>query len=453
MKRWTIAVPHLIEVAFMKKLRLLAVTVSIFFASELSALADCETFGGVSQFLVCHTRGDFYKAVKDALITDLGVETFENREAKVYPGGIQLSGGASVGASNFEGGSVTVRDSQGGRAAFVPPLFAIGVFTPGNVLGFDFMVDDSVPPPNNLEKVVRYNGQVITESPGGFIGVIDLRGFSVSLSIENFSREHSIGVDYIEYRGASPSAPSNPLPPRLCGHLVPFFAWCPVSAPQSSWYDPPTTTGYRFTTLEGKFTAIDDFPPGFSERFQVHAGGALLGQFGPGERVDFPGGVGEFTVSGITPAVDGSSPLAFPIKLSLDTVGVTFVMRPLTDDELAPKRLVGSGYNFPETPVYRATFSVDVTGGTSPVGSVRFSYSRTRLNFVSSGIDSMVVTNGVATVRGTGAVNGTAGYAFAATGTDGSPDTFSIEVRKPDGTLHFLAPSLPLSGGSLTLVP
>jgi hypothetical protein len=46
--------------------------------------------------------------------------------------------------------------------------------------------------------------------------------------------------------------------------------------------------------------------------------------FSPGQTVTFPdGGVSSFTITGIEPSVDGSSPTAFPIEVGLNTVGAS----------------------------------------------------------------------------------------------------------------------------------
>lgn len=114
-------------------------------------------------------------------------------------------------------------------------------------------------------------------------------------------------------------------------------------------------------------------------------------------------------------------------------------------------RISGSSYNFPETTTYRATFSMDVSTGTTPYGWLKYYYSRTRMNFVSTGITSVVVSGNTATITGTGTVNGVGGYTFTATVTDRSPDSFGIVIRKPDGNTHYSAPAKNISGGDLMI--
>jgi hypothetical protein len=117
------------------------------------------------------------------------------------------------------------------------------------------------------------------------------------------------------------------------------------------------------------------------------------------------------------------------------------------------QRMAGSGYNSPENPTYRATFSVDAEGTSSTPGALKYSYTRTRMNFVSSAITSFVVSGSTVTMEGVGTVNGGSGYTFAATATDGSPDVFSLVIRRADGTLYYSAPALPLAGGAFVLQP
>jgi hypothetical protein len=90
-----------------------------------------------------------------------------------------------------------------------------------------------------------------------------------------------------------------------------------------AWLDPTSANVYTYQTLDGSlFTSIAGFPTGFSSPFDVSSGGVDYGLFGPGQTLAFPGGgVSSFTISGINPSVDGSSPTAFPLEVSLNTVG------------------------------------------------------------------------------------------------------------------------------------
>jgi hypothetical protein len=86
------------------------------------------------------------------------------------------------------------------------------------------------------------------------------------------------------------------------------------------YLDPAGTNAYTYQTLNGAlFTSLGGFPTGFSSEFDVSSGGINYGLFGPGQTLTFPGaGVTSFTITGINPAVDGSSPVAFPIEVALN---------------------------------------------------------------------------------------------------------------------------------------
>lgn len=116
-------------------------------------------------------------------------------------------------------------------------------------------------------------------------------------------------------------------------------------------------------------------------------------------------------------------------------------------------RIVGSGYNSPEIAAYRATFSVDASGPASPAGSLKYSYARTRMNFASAALTSFVVSGNTATIEGTGTVNGVSGYTFVATVSAETPNTFAITIRGGDGSVHYSAPALVVTGGSFTVTP
>jgi len=107
-----------------------------------------------------------------------------------------------------------------------------------------------------------------------------------------------------------------------------------TSCTTGCWVDPPFADGFVYETDGGSlFTSIDDFPSGFGAPFEVWVDGSMLGTFGPGQSVDFSGypggGVGHFSVRGITPGVDVEDQQAFPLQLSLDTSPATFTMTSL----------------------------------------------------------------------------------------------------------------------------
>ena len=139
--------------------------------------------------------------------------------------------------------------------------------------------------------------------------------------------------------------------------------------------DPPVTNAFDFSCPDGKFTSINDFPTGFASPFTVSSGGVVLGSFTPGQSVQFPnGGVHEFRISGISPDVDGDNPYAFPINLSLDSVGVVFTMRPITleDDSVAPTLSIPSNISAEATGPLGAVviYSVSATDDLDPQPTV-----------------------------------------------------------------------------------
>ena len=114
-------------------------------------------------------------------------------------------------------------------------------------------------------------------------------------------------------------------------------------------------------------------------------------------------------------------------------------------------KVSGGAYFYPESPTYRASFSMAVTGPLSPSGWLKYYYTRTRMNFVSTGIMSVSASGNTATISGTGTVNGASGYTFTATVTNGSPDTFGIVIRKSNGSTYYSAGPKNVSGGDLAI--
>lgn len=114
-------------------------------------------------------------------------------------------------------------------------------------------------------------------------------------------------------------------------------------------------------------------------------------------------------------------------------------------------RVSGGAYNFPQTTTYKASFSMDVTGPSSPSGWLKYYYSKTRMNFVSTGITEVSLSGNTATISGTGKINGVSGYTFIATVTNGSPDSFGITIRKADGSIYYSAGPGSINGGDLVI--
>ncbi|MGB5966817.1 MAG: hypothetical protein WBG70_00690 [Spirulinaceae cyanobacterium] len=118
-----------------------------------------------------------------------------------------------------------------------------------------------------------------------------------------------------------------------------------VAVATGLWCDPPMVNAYSYEMTEGSlFTSIGDFPQGIDadNKFTVSVDGKMLGEFTPGQKVDFSDyqevlgnslqdgeGVTKFTISSIDPAVDGDDPVAFPVKLDFNTDTATFEMQAL----------------------------------------------------------------------------------------------------------------------------
>jgi len=132
--------------------------------------------------------------------------------------------------------------------------------------------------------------------------------------------------------GTQGSTQENPILPDLINDQT----WVFTNVPTGQWVDPPMASGFEYTmTSNSLFTSILDFPNGIDSDnlFEVLVAGMSLGQFGPGQTVDFTsysgGGVSGFTIAGINPAVDGGDPTAFPLKLAFNTPTASFTMQPI----------------------------------------------------------------------------------------------------------------------------
>lgn len=123
------------------------------------------------------------------------------------------------------------------------------------------------------------------------------------------------------------------------------------NVPSGLWYDPPTTYGFEFEALgDSLFTRILDFPTGIDadNLFSVSVGDTFLGEFGPGQGVDFTslfgGGISSFSIAGIDPLL-GEDFTDFPIQLDFNNDIVSFRMRPFGEDDYEsvpePSTLIG----------------------------------------------------------------------------------------------------------------
>ncbi|MFQ4143729.1 hypothetical protein [Chlorogloeopsis sp. ULAP02] len=109
------------------------------------------------------------------------------------------------------------------------------------------------------------------------------------------------------------------------------------NVPGCRWYDPYTTYGFEFQALDDTlFTEILDFPIGDDNRFTVSVGDTILGEFSPGESLDFVSlfghGISNFKITDIDSLFGSTQETAFPIQLAFnDRIG-SFKMRPISKE-------------------------------------------------------------------------------------------------------------------------
>ncbi|NER52876.1 MAG: PEP-CTERM sorting domain-containing protein, partial [Symploca sp. SIO1A3] len=132
----------------------------------------------------------------------------------------------------------------------------------------------------------------------------------------------------------------NPLLPKITEPN----RWVFQEVPSGRWFDPPTAYGFQYQmTSDSLFTNILDFPTGIDDDnlFTVSVGETIIGQFSPGQSVDFVSllgnGVSEFTLTEINPLVDPKDPTAFPLQLAFNTTTASFQMEALTKPESVPE--------------------------------------------------------------------------------------------------------------------
>ncbi|VXD22749.1 conserved hypothetical protein [Planktothrix serta PCC 8927] len=123
------------------------------------------------------------------------------------------------------------------------------------------------------------------------------------------------------------------------------------NVPGCRWYDPHTTYGFEFQALENTlFTEILDFPVGQDNRFTVSVADTILGEFSPGDRLNFVSlfgaGVSNFRITDIDPLIGNTKETAFPIQLAFNQQVGSFQMRaieetPSPKEIPEPKAIVG----------------------------------------------------------------------------------------------------------------
>lgn len=130
-----------------------------------------------------------------------------------------------------------------------------------------------------------------------------------------------------------------PLLPNSTDEYSFFF----VEVPSGLWYDPPTNYGFEFEMLEDSlFTDIVNFPVGIDSDniFTVFANGQSLGEYSPGESVNFAAllgeGVSKFTIGDID-SINPEDPTAFPIQLKFNTDVASFKMTSIVENKKIPE--------------------------------------------------------------------------------------------------------------------
>ena len=115
----------------------------------------------------------------------------------------------------------------------------------------------------------------------------------------------------------------------------------------------------------------------------------------------------------------------------------------------APTSVSGSAYFSHDG--YQEKMSINVTvsptGAIQTISGLNYYYTKTRMNLLSTQIQSVVVNGNTATITGVGTVNGAAGYRFINTVTDGTPDAFGITIYRPDGSLFYTYSGTAIGGG------
>ena len=292
------------------------------------------------------------------------------------------SGGTVRGASFFDTGRVLVAFPISAGTAWAFTLGGLGSNAPGiapvqntdlsnevscqaGLNGQDFFSlrfqathligpVDPLPPPPEPNHVFSFNVQTtagdLFGGPCQTLGAISNLSFpkvsgygAASVYIRAGNVERTLVVTSLTRNGwsqANPVLPTplSPVPPDQCPSIVgipAIFCFHFPGVPGQQWFDPPLAFGYEYvTTSDSLFTKILEFPTGFQNAFTVSTNGVPLGQYGPGQSVDFRGfsggGVSSFRVTGIAPLVDAANPAAFPIKLEFNTQTASFAMLPLS---------------------------------------------------------------------------------------------------------------------------
>src|SRR5271157_123355 len=335
---------------------------SVSLRAQISCGSNCEIYDSA------HYGGSglaakmaFVNAVQ-AMGAPLGQESFSpsNFPAGPYFSGIPLPGGVALLANDIvSNGPIPA----GNNAEDTYTVMGVTGISDLYYIGFDF---DIKPRPNSnpanvvVQVGIDYDSVTYSEPLGGFFGVVSSSsqplnhsGISVFGITDDGASPENVGEVYLDnilYAGGPGISASNPLYPdssSFCGEGAPACIFLVYIFELAAYFDPVTANTYIYQTLNGAlFTSVGGFPSGFSSPFDVSSGGTNYGLFGPGETLTFPGGgVSHFTISGISPSVNGSSPTAFPVELGVNTIGAQVEAIALTAPQPISTKASGLAYS------------------------------------------------------------------------------------------------------------
>ncbi|MBI2405521.1 PKD domain-containing protein [Candidatus Microgenomates bacterium] len=96
--------------------------------------------------------------------------------------------------------------------------------------------------------------------------------------------------------------------------------------------------------------------------------------------------------------------------------------------------------SYPQNPNLTGQVQFGVTSkyqDTSLIGKVSMNFKVANLEFNSTSLTALVISDGQATLRGTGTVNGSGNYNFLVTGLDGPQDAIRIQIKDQSGTVLY----------------
>ena len=73
----------------------------------------------------------------------------------------------------------------------------------------------------------------------------------------------------------------------------------------------------------------------------------------------------------------------------------------------------------------------------TPTGKASMEFKAANFEFESTSVTILVTSNGKATLRGTGTVNGAGSYTFLATGIDDANDTIRFQIKDSSNTIVY----------------